>query len=307
MRHILKNLVVVISLAVACSLVSCNRVPEDPNHFTPYNYVIQGPEDLYPAFSPDGNYIAYYHGIDTTKNYPSGLYIIDRDGANRKLILPGQHIDPSWSPDGKWLVFSSHGVLQKCRISGDSLTTFTALNSSLRYPDFFFPDWSKDGKYIYFDNPFPSDGGGVYRVDADFTNPTLVFGLDQTGYAIGRDPDISPDLTKIVFFSNAKDSDFSDIYVSDLMGSNKIRLTKNGRDNLNPCWSPDGQKIAWSSSVRICTMNADGINQKEVTYGNSPSWSINNLIVFSHANSNYTKEVLFTINPDGTSRKQITF
>jgi hypothetical protein len=54
-------------------------------------------------------------------------------------------------------------------------------------------------------------------------------------------------------------------------------------------------------------MNADGTHPLDIGYGNDPSWSVNDQIVYSHANSDYTKEVLYIISPDGTNRRQITF
>jgi hypothetical protein len=53
-------------------------------------------------------------------------------------------------------------------------------------------------------------------------------------------------------------------------------------------------------------MNSDGSRQRFITYGVNPSWSVHDEIVFSHANSDYTKEVLYTIKPDGSARTQIT-
>lgn len=140
-------------------LVSCNPEGITP---TPGNYIIQGDQDTGPAFSADGNFIAYLHD-DANSNsataYATGLYIIDRNGNNRKLVLLGVHLDPAWSPDGQWLVFSSLGVIQKCKTNGDSLTTFKGL-SNLKYPQFYYPDWSADGKHLLFNNP--TEGGGGY-------------------------------------------------------------------------------------------------------------------------------------------------
>jgi len=125
---------------IICStFASCDHGPNGP---TPVNYIIEGPQDQFPSFSPDGNSIAYYHHaweIPEPAEYPSGLYTMDKDGGNRRLVLAGHYLSPSWSPDGEWLVFSTGGTLQKCRINGEDLTTFSALDG-LDYPRFYFPD-----------------------------------------------------------------------------------------------------------------------------------------------------------------------
>ena len=56
-------------------------------------------------------------------------------------------------------------------------------------------------------------------------------------------------------------------------GSNIHNLTNNAAEDTLPCWSPDGSKIAFSSSrdgnSDIYTMNADGSNVNRLT--NNPS------------------------------------
>ena len=290
-------------LAAIGLLSSCNPEGFKPS---PGNYIIQGPQDLEPAFSPDGNFIAYRHFDDLSNSpgsYATGLYIIDKDGNNRKLVLTGTRLSPAWSPDGQWLVFSSLGTLQKCKTDGSNLTTFTSLNAQLKYPEFYYPDWTSDGKYILFDNPFPSDGGGIFRTNYDFTNASRPFSLDQ----FGRDPELSQSSPNLVYYDWVKGWDFSEIFIRDTLGNPVVRLTQNNRDDRNPTWSTDGTRIAWSSNIRLSIMNADGTNQIEIGYGNTPSWSIYNEIAYSHANANYSKEVLYIISPDGKNKKQITF
>ena len=296
---IMKILLCITALAGVCALYSCNPEGGKP---TPTSYIINGPQDVDPAWSPDGNSIAYAHLYDTAKKYPQGLYLIDRNGSNRKLVLAGYHFSPSWSPDGQWLVFTSGGTLQKCRIDGSNMVTFDGL-TQLKYREFYFPDWAPDGKYILFDNPFPSDGGGVFRTDYDFTGSKKLFQNNVSA----RDPELSPSGKNIVYFDWVGAWDYSEIFVSDTLGNNRIRLTQNTQDDRYPTWSPDGEKIAWISDLRLCTMNANGSNQAVINFGHTPSWSVNNEIVFSHANSNYTKEVLYVVPPDGKNRKQITF
>lgn len=139
-------------------------------------------QDKYPAWSPDGEHIAYYHyssQLPEPEDYPSGLYIINKSGANRQLVLEGVNLEsPSWSPDGDSLVFSNGGLIQKCRIDGSGLTTFAGLDGQ---PDsfedaLFFPDWSPDGKYILFDRAATVEGeSSLYWMYSDFTNVNPIF------------------------------------------------------------------------------------------------------------------------------------
>jgi Tol biopolymer transport system component len=50
-----------------------------------------------PAWSPDGKQIAFARN--------DGLWIVDRDGLDRRLLVPGHCGDPSWSPDGALLTY----------------------------------------------------------------------------------------------------------------------------------------------------------------------------------------------------------
>jgi hypothetical protein len=71
------------------------------------------------------------------------------------------------------------------------------------------------------------------------------------------------------------------IYVTDLTGSVLIRLTNSPTgDDSQPAWSPDGSKIAFTStrdgSRQVYVMTADGTNQRRLTAGTAnnydPAW-----------------------------------
>jgi hypothetical protein len=62
---------------------------------------------LYAALSPDGKRIAFeMYDPDPLRNI-GAVYVIDRDGANKRQITSGDQIAlcPSWSPDGRWISY----------------------------------------------------------------------------------------------------------------------------------------------------------------------------------------------------------
>lgn len=289
-------LLVIVSCVLA--LASCTSEHGGPN---PYNYEdYVGEQDKYPAWSPEGEYIAYYHyssELPEPADYPSGLYIVDKNGNNRQLVLEGHHYNPAWSRDGQWLVFSTQGVIQKCKIDGKDLTEVN-INESC-----FFPCYSPDDSKIIFDR-MVNENGSLLIVDVNFSEDPQIFSSEIT---TGRDPEYSSDGNYLTYIKGSSEWPHWEIFVMDTLDNSEIRLTSNNADDLGPTWSPDGQKIAWSSNVRVHTMKADGSSQKFLVYGQYPSWSVNNEIVFSHANAGYTKEVLYIISSDGTNKRQITF
>lgn len=303
----MKNILLVFVIFAMQIFIACNPEKDGPK---PYSYIIEGPQDLYPAFSPDGNKIAYFHNAWNSPNppdgYPSGLYIINKDGSDRRLVLEASFINaPSWSPDGTLLVFSNDGTIQKCKIDGSELTTFTGLDH-LENSVFYFPSWSFSDNSITFDKPFLPDWG-FYSTSFDFSNVNRTFNNE----ILGRDPEINREGTKVVYFTGkgggGNGINITEIFLFDKVKESSEQVTFNGRDNRSPTWSPNGQQIVWSSSHRLSIMNADGSNQRRIAFGNSPSWSVQEKIVFSHANSDYSREVLYTIDTDGKNKIQITF
>ena len=153
-------------------------------------------------------------------------------------------------------------------------------------------------------------------MDADGSNQTRL----TNNSAKDHEPVLSPDGTKIAFYSDRDGND--EVYVMNADGSHQRNLSNNTAPGNNlgvtkyldrfPSWSPNGTKIAFSSGrvndakgEGIWVMNADGSNQTELfnsaVNDTQPSWSPDgSKIVFQYG------EDLYVMNADGSSPLALT-
>jgi Tol biopolymer transport system component len=225
---------------------------------------------------------------------------MDIEGKDRRMVIEGEYSEPDWSPDGQWLVFISEGTLMISDTKGDSIRVFSGIKDVPLHS----PDWSIDGHYILCASTY-LNGGGFFEITPDYGKVKLLF--DQ--YRIsGAEPAWSNDRSMIVFQKLLNNWEWGEIYIIDTAGNSEKRLTNSDRDDRDPSWSYDGKMIAWSSSNRIYIMEADGNNQKMLTYGKDPSWCPDSgKIVYSFANKDYSQEVLWIMDVDGKNKRQLTF
>ena len=262
------------------------------------------------------------------------IYVMDIGGQNQRRLTNNRDKDwaPSWSPDGKRIVFMSNrdGHLRDDipNISTYEIYVMDAdggnpQNLTNDLNDDRSPSWSPDGKRI----AFVSDRDGfrkdlvityeIYVMDADGGNPqNLTNDLNND-----RSPSWSPDSKRIVF-SSARDGNFigefgitSEIYLMDADGGNQQRLTENRQNDRSPVWSPDGKRIAFSSdrkgdfeNYEIYVMDADGGNQQKLTNNRfddrSPSWSPDGkrIVFYSNREGNYE---IYVMDADGENLQNL--
>jgi TolB protein len=149
--------------------------------------------------------------------------------------------------------------------------------------------WSPDGTKIAYQDPI-LDERGIFVANADGTEAVRLTQGVNDGW-----PSWSPDGTRIVFSSAGYDptipactpgEDFkcpTDLYTANIDGSNITRLTADSSAEYQPVWSPNGDRIAFSSnpdgySTVVSSIGVDGVDRLVVSSGDGgsdfwPSWS----------------------------------
>ena len=145
--------------------------------------------DYAPSWSPDGKRIAFVSDrdghVDANDWLTAEIYVMDADGGNPQNLTnnPSDDRDPSWSPDGKRIVFSSDRDMERGNaahnveiyvMDADGKNQQRLTKNLTEDKD---PSWSPDGKRIVFrsrrDGHFRGEAGityEIYAMDADGGN-----------------------------------------------------------------------------------------------------------------------------------------
>ena len=185
-----------------------------------------------------------------------------------------------------------------------------------RYTDV-FPSFSRDGRLVVTDLNFPfgNPDASLSVMDADGSKRIRAF-YDKSGAALS--PTWSPDGQRIVFgfggFFGARDARPAKLMMVRADGSEATDLTQGLPNSGFPSWSPDGKRIVyrvWGGNDRgLRMLNLDDRSVKTVTteWDNFPFWSPSgDRIVFTRQKSSDQDFDIFTMRPDGTDLKQLTF
>jgi Tol biopolymer transport system component len=199
-----------------------------------------------PAWSPQGDLLAFTRGrVFAGGSTDNEIYVVQPDGSGARNVTqhPANDALPSWSPDGKRLVFRStrDGNKELYVINADS-TGLTRLTSSPGTDT--FPSWSPLGDRIVF----ASDRTGDFEI---YTARPDGSDLKQLTHSPGLDmhPVWSPDGKWICFASQRgglKDEHpltgnpqpYGDLHIMRPDGSEVQPLTDDQFEDGTPGWAP---------------------------------------------------------------------
>src|SRR5262249_55352797 len=199
-----------------------------------------------PSWSPHGDRIAFW-GLLKVNTGQRDLATISAKGGDLVRVTDDPPIDwnPVWSPDGKYLYFSSDrgGSMNLWRVSidehsGKTLGEPQAITTPSHWSGAI--SLSKDGTHIAYSS---SDNQSHIEKVAFDPSAEKIIGAPQTvtsGTNRYVDMDVSPDEEWLVFRSIGGQED---IYISKADGSEIRKLTDDIYKDRGPVWSPDGKKI----------------------------------------------------------------
>ena len=191
--------------------------------------------DFDPAWSPDGNFIAFSSMRNSGR---PRIYSIDlRDNAVTRLSGPYSYDrQPAWSPDGEQIAFvtTQKGPVQIWTMNkdGSNQAIYTRSADAINT----HPVWSRDGEVILF-NQVDTDGGIPFIVAVSYKDGQYSeFRFDLGSWPV-REARYSPDGLWLVFESWPAGSNH-DIYVMSASGAARTRLTDWERIDFDPIWRP---------------------------------------------------------------------
>lgn len=208
---------------------------------------------------------------DRAGNGHREIFLMDWDGANVDKITNHRSIaiSPDISPDGTKIAYTA--FVQRAK-------------SKSRNADMFMYDLKSKKRWLVSYRQ-GTNSGASFASD----NKHIYLTISQSG---------TPDIYKMTFEGGLV---------------SKLTSGPRGAMNVEPAPKPDGTKIAFSSDrsgvPMIYVMNADGSNQKRITfsgkYNSTPAWSPDgNRLVFAGWDDDHYD--IFTMNADGSDMVRIT-
>ncbi len=234
------------------------------------------PDDLdavQPAWSPHGGRIAFW-GLPANSGQRD-IWTVAVDGSHAVRVTADPDLDwsPAWSPDGRFLYFSSDrgGSLNLWRVGIDESTgRVTSRPQAVTVPS----RWCGQ-------EAFAADGTTMVYTALDRRANAERVAFDARALRVEGTPEAvtrgtvvyaeaapSPDGSRLALTTEGRRED---LYILGVADHVLRRLTDDPAKDRGPAWTPDGRRVAWysdrSGRYEIWWIRPDGSGLQQVTSG----------------------------------------
>ena len=232
------------------------------------------------------------------------IITMDLEGGHNRILTNEGGQNPSFSPDGKEILFDSerNGAspnIYRMDINGENLRPLTTYGG-------FLPSYSPDGSQIAFTSA-RHYWLGIYIMDVDGENQRS---LTDSLFSNNYHPLFSPDGSKIAFHSSRDGN--QEIYLMDVDGSYQINLSNSKSDDHLGDFSPNGSKLFfWSERDGYDAIYNINLEEGELTKLSGDSGIYPNVspdgkkVVFASWRGGNNSEIM-AINEDGSDQTKLT-
>jgi imidazolonepropionase-like amidohydrolase/Tol biopolymer transport system component len=244
-----------------------------------------------PRFSPDGKRIAFV----SDRGGGDNIWVMNVDGSDKRQVTKEDFRllnQPSWSPDGRFIVAKKHfttgrslgtGEVWLYHVSGGGGVQLVKRASEVLQKELGEPIFAPDGKSIYYERNVTPGPIFEYAQNSNtdlfhIENYNLETG-EVTTVASGAGgsvrPTPSPDGKKIAFVRRERTK--SKLYVRDLASGEERKIYDDLDQDVqetwavtgvypNMAWTPDAKSVVFWAGGKIRRINADGSGAADIPF-----------------------------------------
>ena len=239
--------------------------------------------EVQPRFSPDGKRIAF----TSDRGGGDNIWIMNRDGSDKKQVTKEEFRllnQPSWSPDGRYVVAKKHFTTQRSlgtgeiwiyHVSGGGGVQLVKKPNDKHQKELGEPIYAPDGKSVYYTRNITPGGTFIYAQDSnsdlfniekyDLETGEVTTAVSGLGGSVRPNP--SPDGKRIAFVR--REMTQSKLYVKDLESGIERKVYDDLDQDVqetwavtgvypNMDWTPDSREIVFWAGGKIRRVAADG-------------------------------------------------